>query len=185
MHEEREVRCRCGERVYTTPSSSVRCPNCGRRLFWRCKCGALVERVTNHCPYCGATYNRSHAETHPRLRLRMILFSGLVGAIVFFLLGHWLLEKIPMFSATKVGAPNLQSSPQGSNIVSLTLKGVFLLFADLVRTTWQILSEHPALFVFAGVGFVIAASLTARRQQFSWRRLKRHLRRKWKQFTSR
>ncbi len=185
MHEEREVRCRCGERVYTTPSSSIRCPNCGRRLFWRCKCGALVERVTNHCPYCGATYSRSHAETHPRLRLRMILFSGLVGAVVFFLLGHWLLEKIPMFSATKVDVPISQSSPQGGSIVSLTLKGVLLLITDLMRTAWQVLLEHPVLFVFAVVGFIVAASLTAKRQQFSWGRLKRHLRRKWKQFTSR
>lgn len=183
--ETREVRCRCGERIYTAFSLSARCPNCGRRLFWKCQCGALVERVTNQCPYCGVTRKRSRSERRPPLRLRMILTSGLVGAFVFSLLGYWLLEKVFKQSTAKATSLNLPLSLPSGNFIAQTLKGIMLLFTDLVEASRRIFSTYPILPVFAIIGFVIIATLTARQQHFSWRRLKRHLRRKWDKLVSR
>ncbi|MFN4179992.1 MAG: hypothetical protein ACK4I8_06735 [Armatimonadota bacterium] len=186
MHEEREVRCRCGERVFVVPSLTARCPQCGRRLFRKCQCGALVERMMNKCPHCGADYERTYAEARPPLRLRRILGAGLTGAFIFALLGYWSHKALSRLSPNEVN--NLTShSPhqEGGNILVLTLKGLLLLVTDLFGVVGRTLRENPILLVFAIFGFLIAAIMTSRRQQLSWSRLKRHLRRKWKQFSSR
>lgn len=184
-HETKEVRCRCGEQIYTAPSSSVRCPKCGRRLFWKCQCGALVERTISRCPYCHTIRERSRAEIRPPLRLRKILGAGLVGAFVFSLIGYWLIKAFSRLLPTQLSSSVLSLPQQGGNIVVQILKGVLLLFADLIGALGQIVYKNPALIIFAIVGFLIAATLAARHQRFSLRRLKRHLRRKWEEFISR
>lgn len=185
MRETKEVRCRCGEQIYIAPSSSVRCPKCGRRLFWKCQCGALVERTINRCPYCHTIRERSRAEIRPPLQFRKILGAGLVGAFVFSLIGYWLIKAFSRLLSTQLSGSVLSLSQQGGNIVVQIIKGVLLLFADLIGTLGQIIYKHPALIIFAIIGFLIAAALAARQQQFSLGRLKRHLRRKWKEFISR
>lgn len=185
MHEERKVRCLCGEQIFTVPSLTVRCPQCGRRLFRKCQCGALVERTTNQCPYCNADFKRAYAEARPPLRLRKILGAGLTGAFVFALLGYWSHKALSRLSPNEVNNLTSHSPHQGGNIVVLTLKGLLLLLTDLIGAVGRTLHEKPILLVFAIFGFLIAAIVTSRRQQLSWRRLKRHLRRKWEQFSSR
>lgn len=185
MHEEREVRCRCGERIFTAPSLTVRCPQCGRRLFWKCQCGALVERVINKCPYCGTDHEKTRSEARPSLRLRKILGAGLIGAFVFTLLGYWLHKALPRLSLERASDLVSNSLHQNDNVVVLILKGILLLFADLVRAIGRIVYENPMFLVIPILGFLIAAVLAARQQKLTWRRLKRHLRRKWEQFTSR
>jgi len=185
MHEGKEVTCRCGGRVFTEPSLNARCPECGRRLFWKCQCGALVERVVNRCPQCGAVRERTNAVTRPRLRLRKIVGAGLTGAFVFALLGYCSHKALSRLSPEKVGDLTSSLPHQSDNIVVLTLKGILLLFTDAVQAIGRAVSENPLLVLFSFIGFVVAAALTARRQQLSWRRLKRHLRRKWEQMTSR
>ncbi len=185
MHEEREVRCRCGERVFVVPSLTVRCPQCGRRLFQKCQCGALVERTMSQCPHCGTDFKRTYAEARPPLRLRRIFGAGLIGAFVFALLGYWLNKALSRLLPDGLKGLKSHSLHQGVNIIVLTLKGLFLLLTDLIGTIGRTLRENLILFVFAIFGFLIAAIVASRQQQFSWRRLKRHLRRKWKQFISR
>ncbi|MCX7969095.1 MAG: hypothetical protein N3B10_11515 [Armatimonadetes bacterium] len=182
-HETEEVQCRCGERIQTVPSPLARCPGCGRRLFWNCRCGALVERTVSRCPSCGATRERLHSETRSPLRLRRILVTGLVGALVFSLLGYLLIEAISRLLPHS-GAIASSSTYWGGNIIVQTLKGVLLLFVDLIRLFGQVISKHPMLLIFTIAGFLIAAALAARQQQLSWKRLKRHLRRRWEEFVS-
>lgn len=185
MHEEREVRCRCGERVFVAPSLTARCPQCGWRLFWKCQCGTLVERVISRCPHCGADRERTKVKTRPRLRLRRVLGAGLTGAFIFALLGYWSHKALSWLNPNKVNDPSPYSPPQSGNIIVMTLKGVILLFSDLTTVIGRFARENPMLFVLAFIGFLIAATLAARQQQLTWSRLKRHLRRKWEQLTSR
>ncbi|MCS7263581.1 MAG: hypothetical protein NZ805_01970 [Armatimonadetes bacterium] len=185
MDEAKEAQCRCGNKVYTVPSISVRCPQCGRRLFWKCQCGALLERMTSKCPYCGFKRERRYESSRPPLRLRTVIGSGLIGAILFTALGYWLLKLLPHTPLAETGS-SLSSLPQrGGNIIAQTFKGLVLLVRDFSSSIWRIVSEHPVLLIFAIIGFSIAATLAARKQNFSWHRLKRHLRRKWEDFTSR
>ena len=183
MHEEREVRCRCGEQIFTIPSLTARCPQCGRRLFWKCQCGTLVERRISRCPHCGAEHEREYAKTYPHFRLRRILGAGLTGAFVFALLGYW--SHKALLKLSPKGDPTSYSPHQGDNIVVLTLKGILLLLSDLMGAIGRIFRENPMIPTLAILGFLIAATLAAWRQQLTWRRLKSHLRHKWEQFTSR
>lgn len=185
MHEEREVRCRCGERVFTAPSPTARCPQCGRRLFRKCQCGALVERTMSQCPYCGTGLRERYVEARPPLRLRKIFGAGLVGAFVFVLSGYWLHKALSRLLPNETNGLTSNLYPQGGNILTLTLKGILLLLNDLIGAIGQAVRESPMLLVLAIFGFLIAAALAARWQQFSLSRLKRHLRRKWKQVSSR
>lgn len=185
MHEEREVRCSCGEGVFIAPSLIARCPQCGRRLFRQCRCGALIERTMSQCPYCGVDFKKTYAEARPPLRLRKILGAGLTGAFTFALLGYWSHKALSRLSPGEMNGLTSPSPHQGGNPLALTLKGLLLLVTDLIGAIERTLRENPILLVFAISGFLIAAIVTSRRQQLSWRRLKHHLRRKWKQFTSR
>lgn len=184
MHEGREVRCHCGERVFTAPSLTARCPQCGRKLFRKCQCGALVERTMSQCPYCGADLKRTYEARRP-LRLRRILGAGLTGAFVFALLGYWSHKALSRLLPDEANGLTSSSPHEEGNILVLTLKGLLLLVTDMIRVVGQTLHEKPMLLAFATFGFLIAVIMTSRRQQLSWRRLKRHLRRKWKQFASR
>lgn len=185
MDEAKDVQCRCGNRVYTIPTPSVRCPQCGRRLFWKCQCGALLERTVAKCPYCGNVRERRYESPRPPLRLRTIIGAGLLGAILFALIGHWLVKLLPNTPLARLGPSLLNLPAQGGNIIAQTFRGLVLLLGDLVNLTWRIFTYHPILPVLAALGFVIAATFAARKQHFSWRRLRRHLRRRWEEITSR
>lgn len=178
------MQCRCGNKIYTVPIASARCSQCGRRLFWKCQCGALLERTTSKCPYCGFIRERKHDSPRPPLRLWTILVAGLLGAVLFTVLGYWLLRFLPKTPLAEAGTSLANLPARGGNIIVQTFRGLALLVGDLVGSLWRIISEHPILPVFATIGFVIAATLAARRQNFSWSRFMRHLRRCWKEFTS-
>jgi len=179
------VRCSCGEQVFIAPSLSARCPQCGRRLFWKCQCGTLVERIVSRCPNCGTERERRNAKAYPRLRLRGILGAGLTGAFVFGLLGYYSHKALSKLSSSEIGNQTSPSSHQGDNVVVLTLKGILLLFGDLIGAIGRVVRENPMVCALAVLGFIVAIVFSSKQQQLTLKRLKRHLRRKWEQWTSR
>lgn len=182
MEEAREVQCRCGERIFLVPSASVRCPHCGRRLFWKCSCGALVERTNIRCPHCGKVRESRRTSTHPPLRLRTILLAGIIGAVVFTALGHGLVKLFARLPLSEAGTSIANVSVRGGNMLVQVFQGVWLIVVDaigwIVRTTFA----HPLIPVFTIAGFLLAAFIIARQQHFSLHRLKRHLKRRWQEF---
>ncbi len=184
--DAKEVRCRCGERVLTAPSPSVRCPACGRRLFRQCTCGMLIERRLGRCPYCGSSQPTSSRSNRPPLRLRSILAAGFLGALVFTFLGYGVTKVVTRLLGPHPDPSSVPSQPPISgNPISLTVRGIGLLIADLWRFVQRAITEQPIVLAFAVVGFLIMAGVVARRQQFSFRRLRRHLRRRWQELLSR
>ncbi len=179
--------CRCGERVETFPSLSARCPACGRRLFWQCSCGALVQDASRKCPYCGKQRYSSVRSDRPPLRLRVILAAGLVGAILFAFFGSIGTKLFVRFGSSSNGLTNPQPAaiPEGGNFLVVALRGIGLVLLDFVQLTRSVLVEQPWVGIFALLGFLVAATIVARRQQFSFRRLRRHLRRRWREWQSR
>ncbi len=187
MDEAKEVRCRCGEKVYTVVTTDSRCPQCGGRLFWQCQCGALLERFLDKCPYCGYIRKKRYKSARPTLRLRVIAGAGLLGAVLFAAIGYWLTKLFSQPAVAKGGSPeSLPALPvPGGGIITQIISGLILIVLDLMNFSWRIVSEHPILLIFALVGFLIATRLAAQKQHFSWRRLRRHLRRRWGEVTSR
>lgn len=182
MEGAREVQCRCGERIFVVPSASVRCPRCGRRLFWKCSCGTLVERTNIRCPHCGKVRESRRTSTYPPLRLRTILLAGLLGAVVFTALGHGLVKLFARLPLSKAGVSVANVSAQGGNILVQVFQGVWLIVTDAISWIGRAIFAHPLVPVFTVVGFFLAAFIVARQQHFSLSRLRRHLRRRWQEF---
>ncbi|MEZ8217668.1 hypothetical protein B0813_001205 [Candidatus Fervidibacteria bacterium JGI MDM2 SSWTFF-3-K9] len=181
MEEAREVQCRCGERIFLVPSASVRCPRCGRRLFWKCACGALVERLNIRCPHCGRMRESRRSSAYPPLRLRTILLAGLVGAIVFTVLGHGLVKLFARLPLSEAGASIANVSVRGVNMLVQVFKGIWLIVTDAIGWIVGKIFAHPLIPIFAVAGFFLAAFIVARQQHFSLHRLKRHLRQRWQE----
>ena len=110
------------------------------------------------------------------------MLAGLVGAVVFTVLGHGLVKLFARLPLSEAGASIANVSARGGNILVQVFQGMWLIVIDAIGWIAQTVFAHPLIPVFAIAGFFLAAFIVARQQQFSLHRLKRHLKRRWQEF---
>jgi len=147
---------RCGAAL---PQGAETCPNCGRKQFRACFCGARIRPDLAHCPYCGADWSHSRRvrrrSKSTRIKPKRLAQSAAIGAIVAFV--GAVLMNVAVNVLAERSTPGGHVSPQ----FSMRLSYAWQTLARGLRHGWEKVQTMGTSIVLvllvAGLGAGIGA----------------------------